>query len=658
MHDAREIPEDRESCQRLLREAWTFQIELTSTCENLQSNQRQLEQENEELQLRIQYLLRQMYGRRSERFLEGRGQQHFDFGDDNFLDDPTIISAAKQEPAVQEFVVRRRLGRKQRSEKLPDNLERRTQRFEPNLPTGVQLEQCVMIGLDVVEVLEWDRGKPWVKRFEYPKYKLPTLGSSLAVEPEPVADVAAVVKQEPVGETGPAYPGEQTAIDQLTGVEPITEPTANGQSMDEPQPSPIDTSSTKRSSEPQTEIIRSSGAVVDAHGIIQAPRQVTLVEGGHFGFSVAAEVLFNKFGLHVPLYRQQDSLAQMGWSPNRSTLGLIVANSAEVFGPLVALFCQRVLATDVVGTDDTPVTLLTPREGDGSRQARFWLYRGRDGAPYDVFAFTDSRTRDGPDKFLEPFHGILSGDCYSGYVNIEEVTQGRIKFSACLGHARRYVFNAREQQPVLGSEMMAQFRQLYDIEDRARTMDAAGRLELRQRESVPVMNRLRELLDSEAAQRVLPKTKFGTALGYLRNHWSAFQVYLQDARVPIDNNDVERDLRRIAVGRNNWLFIGSRAAGERTAAIFSVMASAHRHDLDVWEYVRDALEKLACARAAAGGDVTRIPVTLLESLLPDVWAKSHPESIRVFRANEKQQRAENRRFKRAERRRQPQEGRS
>lgn len=150
---------------------------------------------------------------------------------------------------------------------------------------------------------------------------------------------------------------------------------------------------------------------------------------------------------------------------------------------------------------------------------------------------------------------------------------------------------------------------------------------------------------------MLPKSKFGEALGYLRNHWSAFQVYLQDGRVPIDNNDVERDLRRIAVGRANWLFIGSPQAGKRTATILTIMASAHRHDLDVWAYVRDALEQLARGRAAAGGDVHKIAPPILESLRPEVWAQAHPESIRTFRANEKQQRAERCRFKRAERRR-------
>ncbi len=646
MHEALVIPEDLESCQRLLQAALASQAELTSTCTTLHDHQEQLRQENEELQLTIKQLLHRLYGRRSERCVEGPGQQHLDFGDDGSTSDPTIISAAQEDPVIQEILVRRRVGRKRRSEKLPDHLERRTQRIEPKLPAGIQLEDCAMIGVDVVEVLEFQRGKLWVLRFEYPKYKLPQSTSSPVVKVEPIVGAEAVVDAEPIVEA------EQViTVESVGNAEPIVNQVPDTQPTNESALVPSDTSSMQVAPAATTKHVSATVSVVEAHGIIQAPREITLVEGGHFGFSIAAEVLFSKFGLHVPLYRQQDSLAQLGWSPNRSTLGLIVTNSAELLAPLAGLFRQRVLAGEILGTDDTPVTLLTPREGDGSREARFWLYRGRNAAPYDVFAFTDSRTRDGPDRFLEPFRGTLSGDCYSGYVNIEQVTQGRIKFAACLGHARRYVFNAREQQPVLGSQMMAQFRQLYDIEDRARTMDDAARLELRQRESVPVMSRLRELLDSDATKRVLPKSKFGVALGYLRNHWSAFQVYLQDGRVPIDNNDVERDLRRIAVGRNNWMFIGSQAAGERTATIFTIMASAHRHDLDVWAYVCDALEKLARGRAAAGGELDKIDPQILDSLLPDVWAKAHPESIRTFRANEKQQRAEVRRFKRADRRR-------
>lgn len=331
--------------------------------------------------------------------------------------------------------------------------------------------------------------------------------------------------------------------------------------------------------------------------------------------------------------------AQLGWSPYRSTLCQIVINAADLLKPLADLFRSRLLSIDLLGTDDTPVTLLTPGQGEGSRTARLWLYRGPCAVPYNAFAFTNSREREGPDRYLETFRGILSADCYSGYVNIEQVSGGRIRFSACLSHARRKLFQAREQQPLVSSAMLAVIVRLYEIEDRGRVLSDAARLELRQQESVPLMARLRQLLDSAEAARVLPKSRFGEALAYLRNHWSAFQVYLSDGRIPIDNNDTERDLRRVALGRKNWLFLGSLESGERTATILSVLASAHRHDLDEWSYLRDVLQRLA-----TGGTAD------LSDLLPDIWKQAHPQHVRAFRVAEKQARAENRRFQRARRR--------
>ena len=163
------IPQDLEGCQNLVRGLWSLQIELSETCQSLRASQEKLQQQNEELQLTIKYLLRQKYGRHSERFVESPGQLHFDFGDDS---DPSMVSAAEQDPIIQEFLVRRRKGgRKPRNEKLPDHIERRTKRIEPQLPPGVRLEDCVLIGIDVVEILELDRPQLWVQRIEYPKYK-------------------------------------------------------------------------------------------------------------------------------------------------------------------------------------------------------------------------------------------------------------------------------------------------------------------------------------------------------------------------------------------------------------------------------------------------------------------------------------------------------
>jgi hypothetical protein len=179
---------------------------------------------------------------------------------------------------------------------------------------------------------------------------------------------------------------------------------------------------------------------------------------------------------------------------------------------------------------------------------------------------------------------------------------------------------------------------LYDIEERGSRLDDVARLLLRRRESVPLMRQLETLLDGPLARGLLPKSKLGTAIGYLRNHWDALTRFLSDGRLPIDNNEAERALRRIAVGRKNWLFVGCHEGGERAAVILTVIASAHRHDLDVWAYLRDILERLAKGETA------------LEQLLPDLWKASHPQQVRTFREEEREQRGENRRYQAAKRR--------
>ena len=559
MLEVQDLPDDLQACQQLLCELSAAydrlqQIyeELLATCTIVQDSQLKLEQEKEALELTTKELMNRLYGRRSERHKVSPDQVPLDFGDGDAV--PVIPDVTEDEAFVAEHDEKKRRRRKKKrgDGKFPEHLERRVERIEPSLPDGVRLEDCQLIGVDNVEILEFDRPQLWVRRLEYPKYKIPA--------------------------------------------------------------------------QPQL-------------NVLQGEREISLIPGGSFGFGIAAEVLFNKYALHLPLYRQQDPFAQLGWSPNRSTLCQIVMSSADLLRPLAMLATGRVLASSVINTDDTEVTLLTPREGKGSRKARFWIYRSNENhALYDVFAFTNSRSRAGPDEFLKDFHGTICGDCYSGYVNIEDVTNGRIAFSACNTHARRYVFNSREQHPELSSEILALYRALYDIEERGRRLDPVERFLLRRRESLPLMKRIGFLIESPAARKLLPKSKLGTAMGYLRNNWEALKRFLSDARLPIDNNEAERDLRRIAVGRRNWLFVGSEDGGERAAVILTVVASAHRHDLDVWAYLRDVLERLA-----KGEDN-------LEDLLPDVWKASHPQHIRTFREEERQHRADERRYRHAERR--------
>ena len=396
-------------------------------------------------------------------------------------------------------------------------------------------------------------------------------------------------------------------------------------------------------------------------GVGQAARLPGLVAGNRFDTSIAAEIINQKYAYHLPFYRQQDWYAACGWAPTRSTLLNILAAAEELFFPLAAHYRQVLLTSRVIGCDETPVTLIVPqvipgidpldprskrihevlsaaREKDQpSVQARMWAYRGVD-VPLNVFDFTVSRHRDGPDDVLARYEGTLLGDCWSGFHQIAVRHDGRIARAACWAHARRKVFDGRSSHPQLATVFLALIRQLYDIEDRGKSLSVADRLALRQRESVPLLNRIRTLLDSDECARVLPKSVFAEALGYMRNHWQALLLYTTNGLLPIDNNDVEQLMKQVATGRKNWLFKGSVEAGNRAATLLTLISSAVRHDLDVGAYLKDTLDQLL-----AGS-------TDYASLRADVWKQSHPEHVRVYRREERQDASDRRTKRRALRR--------
>lgn len=373
-------------------------------------------------------------------------------------------------------------------------------------------------------------------------------------------------------------------------------------------------------------LVRPKYACPNKHGIQQAEAPPAPVPGGRFDFGFVAHVVTGKTADHIPLYRHQDILARSGLELSRSTLCGIMADAAQLLAPLVAFMRERLLANWLLGVDDTPVRVLDADHPDGVRTGRFWLFRGCDVAPYNVFAFHESRSRDGPAEFLKTFCGWVKVDAYGVDDGVYLGSGERIRASCCQAHARRKFDEAKSSHPALAAEALAFYRQLYDIEDRAGDLSVEARHALRQSEAVPVLAKLRAWADEQAVQ-ALPKSRLGEALGYLRNQWEPLTSYVQDGRLPIDNNATERDLRALTIGRKNWLFIGSPEAGPRTADLYTVVASAARHHLDVWAYLRDVLERLA-------GRTTN-----LEQLLPDVWAEAHPDSIRTYRVREQEARS-------------------
>ena len=371
-------------------------------------------------------------------------------------------------------------------------------------------------------------------------------------------------------------------------------------------------------------------------GVASPPVPPKPIVGGIAGPGLVAHVLVSKFSDHLPLYRIEDILTRHGVHLSRSTLCDWVRNAADLLEPLAARQKTRVLQSPVLWTDDTHVLVLGAAK-PGSTRGRFWAYIGDAEHPYSVYDFTMSRARDGPAKFLADYQGFLQADAYGGYDGIFLGSDGKIVEVACWAHARRKFHEARSNAPREANQVLEWIRQLYDVEDRAADLTAAERQALRQRESVPILDRIETYLD-DLSSRVLPKSALGKALTYARNQRAALRQYVNDGRLTIDNNVSERTLRLQAIGRKNWEFLGSEAAGSRAAVLFTILAGAKRHRLEPWSYVRDVLLRLSVGE------------TDLESLLPDRWAASHPEHVLKHRLEESRRKAARQQEKRQQRR--------
>ena len=398
-------------------------------------------------------------------------------------------------------------------------------------------------------------------------------------------------------------------------------------------------------------------------GIASAERPTGLVEGDKYDTSVATEILVNKYAYHLPIYRQQDMFAGSGWTPSRSTMLNILTNCYFVIEPLLAYFKQVVLTDSIVACDDTGVTLLYPKVPPGfdmsdpkqrriaevfeealksekpSIKAKMWAYRGQT-IPLNVFDFTVSRHRDGPDAFFENYRGTILGDCWHGFGAIAAESDGSIVRAACNSHARRKFEDATDY-PADRRKWMKWFQELFDTETSAKSLSDEERLSLRHSESQAIWDIMRaelDTIDQRKEQVVLPKSDLRKALNYLRNHWTELTRYLADPQLPMDNNECEQLMKQVGLGRKNWLFSGSVAGGERSAGFITLASSAHRNDLDVWSYVNDVLKQLLVGE------------TDYEPMLPWNWATTHPENIREFRQEERRERDVRNQAKRAKRR--------
>jgi hypothetical protein len=291
------------------------------------------------------------------------------------------------------------------------------------------------------------------------------------------------------------------------------------------------------------------------------------------------------------------------------------AQVAEALKPLYDRMVREVRLSRIIHTDDTPVKVLD-RDQDKTRLGRFWVYLGDKDHPQTVFTYTPDRSRAGPMAFLKDWGKDqlchLQADAFGGYDDIYAgQAGGQVVEVACWSHARRKFYEARTTDLAVGTQTLAYIRLLYDVEDQARTLSSVQRRDLRQEKAVPILATMRDWLQTRQAEHggpVLPKSPLGQAITYAFNQWAALNVYTTDGDLAIDNNASENALRRIALGRKNWLFCGSDKGGHTAAVLFSLIATCQRHQVNPFTYLREVLTRIAAH-----------PSTHLGELLPDHW---------------------------------------
>jgi transposase len=573
---------------------------LKSLIAELLASLHQQQRDNDALRHRIASLLQRLYGPRNERFLSN---QPLLFPELNTPGDQTAATTACTEPATPSTPKRR--CRPHGRRRLPDNLPRQTvhhqlSEAERICPDCGQQRQD--IGVDTSEQLEYRPASLQVIEHVVHKYVCPCCRLRLAPaqeqRPEPTTEPMSTPQPQPQ----PAACADLSPGPGLADPEEATTTSATSPPPSQPgQPSQASTPA--------------GPGVEPSPVVITASRPATPIAKGLPGPGLLAHLIVSKYVDHLPLHRLERVYERQGVLLPRSTLCDWLAACADLLQPLYEMMVAVVLQSRWLHTDDTVVKLQDPVTHQLST-ARLWGYLGDSDHPDNVFDFTVNRKRDGPQRFLASYQGYLQADAFTGYdgLYLPQVSDGqpRIYEVACNAHARRKFYEARDSDMLRSHQALAYYRQLYELERQAQTLafSESQRYQMRQDLAVPILNQLHTWLVGQRAE-VLPKSPMAEAIGYALNNWAALRRYTEAGFLSIDNNVAEREMKRIAIGRKNWLFVGSAQGGRTAAVLFSFTSTCARLRIEPWSYLEEVLRRLPTMAAGELGE-----------LLPQRWQAS------------------------------------
>ncbi len=357
--------------------------------------------------------------------------------------------------------------------------------------------------------------------------------------------------------------------------------------------------------------------------VVQAPAPERPLTGGIATEAVLAQVLVAKYSDHLPLYRQAQIFARHGIDLDRSTLANWVGRACWWLRPLAELLLGTILSSPKIFADDTPVPVLDPGRGR-TKTGRLWSY-ARDDRPWQgpappavVYVYSENRQGVHPRSHLAEFTGVLQVDGYTGFDRLAgERPAGAVELAFCWAHVRRKFFDFHHATgSPIAAEALHRIAELYAIEARIRGRPPDRRRHIRQAESRPLLDAMKTWLEAELG-RVSAKSTLAEAIRYALRHWQGLGLFLEDGRVEIDSNTVERTIRPIKLGAKNHLFAGSDGGAESWAILASLIQTAKLNDVEPFAYLRDVLERIVSGRTKAND---------LGSLLPWAWKASQAQA--------------------------------
>lgn len=316
--------------------------------------------------------------------------------------------------------------------------------------------------------------------------------------------------------------------------------------------------------------------------VIQAPLLEHPIPRCLAGPALLAHVLVSRFADHLPYARLAKRFAREGVELADSTLGAWVEPCAKLLGCVVeAMLADAVAHAPWIAMDPTGVLV---QQKEKCRRGFFWVMVAAQ--DHVFFRYTPKQNGDVPKRLLKDYKGYVQADASSVYHALFEL--GATTEVGCLAHARRRFYDARTSDPERALTAIGFIHQLYAVDDETRAMPLDERTKERAARAGPVLTAFKAWLDKEALL-TLPRSPIGEAIGYARNQWVPLTRFVEDGRLRLDNNHSERELRAIAVGRKNWLFVGTDEYGEYAAVIVSLIASCRLHQINPETYLRDVL---------------------------------------------------------------------